>query len=220
MHKKSVAIAVLSVLLLLPATGYSQKTGTPAPDASPAKTGPAATDYSSLPPARIIDKLQDQIITWQDDIIRGMEQQTAVQLIYRDMIGIAVNPTTGEVKNQKILDLLTKYGIGISTKDGKKLNSVSDVPAFLKITPETVPFVEVKDGASREEKARIRALLEKGQTLVDKATQAKQITLRLETVTMDLLLLSKTDEGAQSLVDKYSIKQHSSSPTPSPAPTP
>jgi hypothetical protein len=217
MHKKFAASAALTILLLLPATGYPQSPSPSAPDKSPAKATPAP-DYSTMPPAKIIDKLQEQIIGWQDDIMKGMEEQGAVQILYRDMIGAAVDSTTGEVKDQKLLDLLSKYGIGISTKDGKKLNTVADPASFYKAPPVTAPFIEVKEAATHEEKARIHALEEKSQTLVDRVTQARLITFRLETVTMDLLQLSKTDDSAKSLVEKYHIKMSGPAPSASPAP--
>jgi len=215
MDMKSPLIVAVLAVLLLPVEVYSQKAS-----ATPKESGPV--DYASMPPAKIIDKLQQQIIDWQDEIIKGMEEQPVVQIIYRDMGGIAVDVTNGEVKDQKMLDLLSKYGLGVTTKDGKKLNDPADEAAFLKdVTPEAAPFIELKDGANREEKARIRDLLEKEQSLADKATLAKKIAIRLEVAATDLLELAKTDPGAQSLVDKYHIKQHpSSSPTPSPAPSP
>lgn len=217
MYKKSPFIPALAIALLLTAKTYSQKTDT---SSAPDKTASSAADYSSLPPAKIVDKLQDQIITWQDEIIRGMEDQPVVQIIYRDMAGIALDNTSGVVKDQKMLDLLTKYGLGVSTKDGKKLNSPSAEADFLKVTPEIVPMIEVKDSATAAEKARIRALLDKGQTLVDKATLAKKWAARLEIAALDLLQLAKTDPGAQTLVDKYHIKQHPTSPVSASSPAP
>jgi hypothetical protein len=204
MLKKFPLILALFIALLLPVKSYSQKTTS------------KGDEWSSLPPAKVIDKLQTQIIDWQDEIIRGMEVQIIMQNIYRDMVGLAVDPTNGDVKDQKILDLVSKYGIGVSTKDGKKLNTPSTDAGDSAEKPETVPFVEVGDKATSEEKARIRALLEKGQTLVEKATNAKKVVSRLETVAMDLLALSKTDDGAQTLVKKYSIKQNAPTPSPSP----
>ena len=216
MCKKLPPIIALFIALLLPAELYSQKAS---PSATP-KAASDAVDYSSLPPARIIDKLQGQIIDWQDEVIKGMEDQPIVQIIYRDMGGIAVDVTTGEVKDQKMLDLLSKYGLAVTTKDGKKLNTPVEESVFLKITPETVPLIEIKDGATRDEKSRIHALLEKSQALVDRATLAKKIVSRLEIAALDLLELAKKDEGAQSLVDKYHIKQHAPSPSPSASASP
>lgn len=227
MHKKFPAIFILTLLLLLPVKNYAQQPASPAkasasPAASAAKASPSATpdatDYSTLPPAKIIDKLQEKIITWQDFIINGMQAQIILPNLYREMAAVAVDSEDGKVKDQKMLDVLSKYGIGVTTKDGKKLNTPATTSSVPEEPVETVPFIEIKEGASREEKARIRALLEKGQTLVERANACKKVIASLQAVILDLLQLAKTDDGAKTIVDKYHIRQQAPIPIPTATP--
>lgn len=228
MYKKIPAIFTLT-LLLLPGKFYAQQpasspkaSASPAAAAAKASPSPGAdtTDYSSLPPAKIVDKLQDKIIAWQDFIINGMQAQIILPNLYREMAGVAVDSTDGKVKDQKMLDLLSKYGIGVNTKDGKKINTPSTTSPVPEEPAETAPFIEIKDGASREEKAHIRALLEKCQALVDRANASKKVIAGLQAVILDLLQLAKTDDGAKAIVDKYHIRQQAPIPTPAPSATP
>lgn len=148
-----------------------------------------------------------------------MESQIILPDIYKEMALAAVDTKTGKVKDQKMLDLLSKYGIGLSTKDGKKLNTPSADADNSTEPPEIVPFIEIKDNVSPQEKARIRELREKGLNLVDRATKSKKLTGRLQMVAMDLLELAKTDDKAQALVEKYRIRQQVPSSVPSPSPS-
>jgi hypothetical protein len=212
MFKKFPAILAILAVSLSFARSYAQQ-----PSPSPAALAtPGPTDYSAFPPATIIDKLQEKIILWQDDIINGMQAQIILPNLYREMAGTAVDTDNGKVKDQKLLDLLSKYGIGVSTKDGTKINTASTTPPLPSDAPETVPLVEIKDSATAAEKARIRALLEKCQTLVDRANGYKKLIGGLQSVILELLQLAKTDSGAQSIVDKYHIKQQSPIPVATP----
>ena len=216
MFKKFPAAIALLTLLLPFSQSYSQQPS-PSASASPAATAtPDKTDYSSLPPAKIIDKLQEKIIAWQEDVINGMRAQVILPNLYREMATVAVDADGGKVKDQKMLDLLTKYGVGVSTKDGKKMNTPSTASAIPAVPVESVPFIEIKEGATREDKARIRGLLEKGQALVDSVNGYKKVIASLQAVIVDVLQLAKSDDGAQTVVDKFHIKQQFPIPSPTP----
>ncbi len=217
MFKKSPAIIALSIAFLLPVNIYSQKASPSPADKPPQKTAPNAPDYSSLPPDKIIQKLQGQIIIWQDQIIKGMQVQPIEQSLLRDMVGVALDAKTNAVTDQKMLDLLSKYGVGITTKDGKKLTTAG-TPLDTNVPVESVPYIEVPKNATPAEKTEIRTLLEKAGGVAEKATLANKLIARLQALVIDLVALGKTDAGAQSLVDKYHIKQNTPSPSPSPAP--
>ncbi|HWB59340.1 MAG TPA: hypothetical protein VG733_07600, partial [Chthoniobacteraceae bacterium] len=223
MQKTFAAVAVaLITIALFPAEIFSQ-TPQPSPAAkstpAPAVASPSPTpDYSSMPPAKIIDKLQQQIINWQDDIINGIQAEIILGNLYRAIATGAVDTDNGKVKDQKLLDLLSKYGISVGTKGGAKLNTPATTLSFPIDAPELVPMIEVKSGASREEKARIVQLLEKEHELVDRANGYKKIMSNLQYLAVDLLELGKTDDAAQGIIDKAGLKLHVPSPSPSPSP--
>jgi hypothetical protein len=144
-----------------------------------------------------------------------MQAQPIEQSLLRDMVGVALDPKTNAVTDQKMLDLLSKYGVNITTKDGKKLTTTAS-PDVLKadVPTESVPYIEVPKSATQAEKTTLRALLEKAEPLAERATQSNKLIAKLQALVIDLVALGKTDEGAQGLVDKYHIKQDPITPAP------
>ncbi len=223
MHKKFPVVLIL-LALSFPANSYSQQpplSRPPSAGRSPARSAtPDPNDYSSLPAGQIIDKVQQKIIAWQDDIINGMQAQIFLQNLYGKLEAIAINTDTGDVKDQKLLDLLSKYGIPVTTKDGKKINTPSTTPPVPETTDEKVPFVGNGVVATTDEKRRIGMLLAKGESLIDRANTSKKITASLASLMGELFNLAKTDADVQALLDKYHIKPEAPKRTPAPAPTP
>lgn len=202
----------LSLGLLLLVGPLHAQTATPTPKPSPAPS--SAEEYASLTPPQIIIKLQGQIIGWQDTIIKGTQAAPVARNLLTEMASVGANTQTGEIKDQKMLDLLAKNGINITLNDGKKISTATQ--SITKVTPDVVPMIVVPPTATAAEKKQIRELLEKATSLIDQANYCKQTLASFQTIVEDLLTLARTDEGAQGIVKKYNIQQHSAA-TPTPA---
>lgn len=67
--------------------------------------------------------IQTEVQKRQEEINRGGQSQQIGTSLLKDIAAAAVNPATGETKNQKLKDLLTRNGINI------QVNQPSATPA-------------------------------------------------------------------------------------------
>ena len=205
MNAKSHALVIL--LMAAAAVAIPQIKAFP-PDVPVATPELASSDFSSLTPAQIIEKLKQHIAGQQSaiDDPRTKQIQTYLESINKDITPLAVDKDTGKVLDQDLLDLLTKEGVVVTGKDGKPINPSTDAGRADVETQQAIPDIAIPGTATADEKNTINDLVKQARSLAPKVVDAKRAQPLLVDLASALFRLSNTDPAVKKIVEKYGIK--------------